>query len=237
MTRLADRDSDKAARILAVTRELVLRRGVKGVTVAEIAEKAHVGKGTAYLYWATKEDLLIELFAREFLSVLEAHVTALGADPELARPQRFCPRLVRDAVERPFMRALQAGDGDLLGVLAEHPRTEELLVHVGPAALMHTVLPVWRAHHLARADWPLDEQAYALRALMAGFLDAATNAGAPGGITVADPDAVMAAAVTALLGAAERASASDVRATAQEGLRLLREKRELLLALLAAQRE
>jgi hypothetical protein len=40
-------------------RELVLKRGVKGLTIAEIAEKAHVGKGTAYLYWKTKEDLLL----------------------------------------------------------------------------------------------------------------------------------------------------------------------------------
>ncbi|WP_219502758.1 TetR/AcrR family transcriptional regulator [Nonomuraea ceibae] len=236
MKRPADHDSDKAARILAVTRDLVLRRGVKGVTVAEIAEKAHVGKGTAYLYWATKEDLLIDLFAREFLEVLEADIAALSADPDLARPQRFCPRLIRNAVERPFMRALQANDGDLLGVLAGHPRTKELLVHVGPAALMYTVLPVWREHRLARADWALDAQAYALRAVMAGFLDSATSGGAPGGITVADADAVMAATVTALLGG-ERASAADVHATAAEGLRLLREKREILLSLLAVKRE
>jgi AcrR family transcriptional regulator len=37
----------------------VLKRGVKGLTIAEIAEKVHVGKGTAYLYWKTKEDLLL----------------------------------------------------------------------------------------------------------------------------------------------------------------------------------
>ncbi|MGN9837495.1 hypothetical protein ACTMTI_05165 [Nonomuraea sp. H19] len=42
--------------------------------------------------------------------------------------------------------------------------------------------------------------------------------------------------VTALLGH-EQASAADIHATAQEGLRLVREKREMLLALLAANRE
>jgi AcrR family transcriptional regulator len=59
MAELAELDSGTAARILAAARELVLKRGVKGLTVAEIAEKAHVGKGTAYLYWKTKEDLLL----------------------------------------------------------------------------------------------------------------------------------------------------------------------------------
>lgn len=236
MTRLAERDSDKAARILAVTRDLVLKRGVKGVTVAEIAAKAHVGKGTAYLYWATKEDLFIELFAREFLAVLDADVAALGADPDLARPSRFCPHLTRKGLERPFIRALQTGDADLLGVLTQHPRTEELLVHVGPAALMYSVLPVWREHRMARTDWPLDEQAFALRALMAGFLDAIAGAGAPGGVAVDEPDKVIAAAVTALLGP-EEASADDVRATAREGLRLLHEKRQLVLTLFPGDRE
>jgi AcrR family transcriptional regulator len=58
MTALAEHDSGTAARILA-QRASRLKRGVKGLTIAEIAEKAHVGKGTAYLYWKTKEDLLL----------------------------------------------------------------------------------------------------------------------------------------------------------------------------------
>ncbi|WP_222852416.1 hypothetical protein [Streptomyces piniterrae] len=40
---------------------------------------------------------------------------------------------------------------------------------------MYTVLPVWRQHRLARTDWPLGEQAYALQALMAGFLQTANR--------------------------------------------------------------
>ncbi|MGW2572130.1 hypothetical protein [Streptomyces sp. NPDC001537] len=47
---------------------------------------------------------------------------------------------------------------------------------------------------------PLDEQAYTLQALMTGFLDAVTRPLAPSSISVDDPDKVMAAAVTALLG-------------------------------------
>ncbi|MFF9782122.1 TetR/AcrR family transcriptional regulator [Streptomyces nigrescens] len=229
MAALVEQDSAKAARILTVAQELVLKRGVKGVTVAEIAEKAHVGKGTVYLYWGTKEDLLVGLFAREFLAVVEGSIDALTADPDAARPHRLCPQLIHNGLERPFVRALQTGDSDLLGVLTQHPRSTELLGTLGPAALMYTVLPVWRQHRLARTDWPLEEQAYALQALMAGFLETTTRAHTLREVSVDAPDKVIAASVTALLGPGE-ATPDDVRATADEGLRLLREKRELVLA-------
>jgi AcrR family transcriptional regulator len=207
----------------------VLKRGVKGLTIAEIAEKAHVGKGTAYLYWKTKDDLLLGLFAREFLVAVDGEIEALTADPEAARPHRLCPRLACDAMERPFVRALQAGDADLLGALTRHPRSTELLDQLGPAGLVYTVLPVWRQHRLARTDWPLDEQAYALQALMVGFLESVTRASVLRGVSVESPEKVMAAAVTALLGP-EEAGPADVRAAAEEGLRLLRQRREIVLA-------
>ncbi len=236
MTALAEHDSPTAARILAAARELVLKRGVKGLTIAEIAEKAHVGKGTAYLYWGTKEDLLFGLFARDFLANVDNEIDALSTDPDLARPHRLVPRVVRNALDRPFVRALQTGDADLLGALARHPRSTELLDMLGPAVLMTRVLPVWREYRLARTDWPLDEQAYALQALMTGFLDAATRTQVLPGVTVDTPDKVMAAAVTALLGP-EKAGQAEVRAAAREGLQMLRERRNALLALITTNHE
>lgn len=231
MAELAEYDSDTAARILAAARELVLKRGVKGLTIAEIAEKAHVGKGTAYLYWKTKEDLLLGLFARDFLAVVDEEIQTLTTDPDAARPHRLCPRLASAALKRPFVCALLTSDADLLGALARHSRAGELLDQLGPVGLMDTVLPVWRKHRLARTDWPLDEQAYALQALMAGFLETATRTAVPRGVTVDTPMKVMAAAVTALLGP-EDADPADVRATARDGIRLLQEKREIVLTTL-----
>jgi AcrR family transcriptional regulator len=233
MAELAEQDSGTAARILAAARDLVLKRGVKGLTIAEIAEKAHVGKGTAYLYWKTKDDLLLGLFTRDFLAAVDDEIDALTADPDLARPHRLCPRLARKALERPFVRALQTGDADLLGALTRHPRATELLDELGPAGLIYTVLPVWRQHRLARTDWPLDEQAYALQALMAGFLETAARTSVLRGVDTADPEKVVAAAVSALLGP-EEADPADLRAAAEEGLRLLREKRETVLATITA---
>lgn len=236
MTASAEHDSATAARILAAARELVLKRGVKGLTVAEIAEKAHVGKGTAYLYWSTKQDLLFGLFARDFLVFLDGEIDALAADPGICRPQRLCPQLARNGLDYPFVRALQTGDADLLGVLAQHPRSVELLDMLGPAALLYRVLPVWRRHGLVRTDWPLDEQAYALQALMSGFLDFLTRPEALNGVTVADPGRVMANTVICLLGP-EEVDEEKVRATAVEGMELLRERREAVLMLIGTTQE
>ncbi|WP_306922409.1 TetR/AcrR family transcriptional regulator [Streptomyces luteogriseus] len=177
---------------------------MKGLTVADIAEKAHVGKGTAHLYRGTEQDLLLGLFARDFLAFLDGEI--------------------------------EARDADLLGALAEHPRNTTLLDVLGPASLMYTALPVWRRHGLVRTDWPLDDQAYALQALMTGFLGAITRRQALSGITVDAPDRVMAAAVTALLGP-EEGGPADVRATAEEGARLLHEKRQAVLSLITPQPE
>jgi len=124
---------------------------------------------------------------------------------------------------------LLTGDADLLGALTRHPSATELLDQLGPAGVVYTVLPVWRDHRLARTDWPLDEQAYALQALMAGFLETAGRTSVLRGVSIEAPEKVMAAAVTALLGP-EDAGPADLRAAAEEGLQLLREKRETVLA-------
>ncbi|WP_405056616.1 TetR/AcrR family transcriptional regulator [Kribbella sp. NBC_01505] len=228
MAVLAEQDSGSAARILGAARELVLKRGVKGLTVAEIAERAHVAKGTIYLHWSTREDLLVGLFGRDFLAALDAFTELLNADPDLARPSRLIPLLVRSTVDHPFICALQIEDDDLLGMLTQHPRSAELLAKLGPAALMHAALPVWRRHHLVRTDWTFDDQAYALQALLMGFLTHAVERRVLTAISVDDPARVIAAATTALLGP-EEPGPGDVQATADAALAEIEIKREHLL--------
>lgn len=213
MSDLLETPSPKAARILAAAGELLLARGVRGVTIAEVAQRAHVGKGTAYLYWKTKEDLVLELVCRDFLA-LSGEVTArLAADPGLVRPSRLCAHIVAAAPAHPFVNAVKAGGGELLGPLAADPRAAELLDLLGPDGVMRRVLPIWRAHGLARDDWPLPDQAFALQALLTGFL----LCPAPNDL---DPTAVLPAAVTALLGP-ERATEEQVRSAADAGTRVI----------------
>ncbi|WP_243769751.1 TetR/AcrR family transcriptional regulator [Amycolatopsis acidicola] len=199
------------------------------MTIAEVARKAHIGKGTVYLYWKTKEELLLGLLSRDSLALADETIAAVTADPELARPSRLCPRMVRDAAKHPFVQALQSNDQGLLGLLAEDPRSASLLEKLGPDGVLHTILPIWRAHALARTDWPLDEQAYALHALTTGFLATTDSAGLRP--RVAAPERVFARAVTALLGP-EDASPDQIRAAAEAGIKHLTEARSTALDLI-----
>ena len=235
MVQLTEHKSAKAMRILAVTRELLLKRGFRGITVAQIAELAHVGKGTVYLYWDTKEDLFAELVTRDFLAAVEDYIAVLEGDPEQILPHRLLPRLIRAGLDYPFVRAIQAGDVGTLGLLAEHPSSRQWLAVLGPDALLTAVLPVWRTHGLVRQDWDLDAQAYMVRALIDGFFGLAANTTAAPAVAVEKADEVLAATVRAVLEVADPPSAG-IAAAARETLRLAIESRDIALASLSSAR-
>jgi AcrR family transcriptional regulator len=225
-TLLPEQSSPKAARILAAAGELLLGRGSKGVTIADVAQKAHVGKGTVYLYWDTKEDLLLGLIGRDFLAVADEVAAALAGDRDLARPSRLCPRLLAIAAEHHFVHALQSTDDGLLGALADDPRSTKLFDTLGPSAMLRQVLPIWRRNHLATTDWTVADQAYALHAVMTGFFTVAADRRARP--ETDDPTQVLAAAVTALLGP-EHAGPDQVDDAAAAVIGLLADQRATVL--------
>ncbi|MCL4500854.1 MAG: TetR/AcrR family transcriptional regulator [Deltaproteobacteria bacterium] len=74
--------------ILAAARRLMQSRGVEAVTVEEIAAAAGVAKGTVYLYFQRKEDLiqaLITQVGENILADIEAVVEGEGSPPEKVR--------------------------------------------------------------------------------------------------------------------------------------------------------
>lgn len=56
------RSDDKRRRILEAAVKVFARRGYFGAKVSEIARKADVADGTIYLYFRSKEDILVSLF-------------------------------------------------------------------------------------------------------------------------------------------------------------------------------
>jgi AcrR family transcriptional regulator len=227
---LPELHSVKAARLLAAAGDLLIGRGAKGFTVADVAARAHVGKGTVYLYWPTKEDLLIGLIGRAFLSLLAELIQRLTAEPDLARPSRFCPAMLQIATSQPLVAALQRHDDDLLGVLAGHPRSVALDGALGPAAVLGAVLPIWRRNGLARTDWNVHDQSFALRSLITGVAFTLIGPGAPS-LEADDPMAVLGAAVTAILGP-ERANQKQLRCAGSEIVDFLREGQAAALTLI-----
>ncbi len=99
------RTDDKRQRILQAAVQVFARKGYFAARVAEIAKKARVADGTIYLYFRSKEDILVSLFdevmaehvthAREEVRTVEGaperlrvlarhHLRALGRDRDLA---------------------------------------------------------------------------------------------------------------------------------------------------------
>ncbi len=57
--------ADKLRRIVGAARDLFEANGFEATTTAQISERAGVGTGTLYLYFDSKEDLLVEVFTAD----------------------------------------------------------------------------------------------------------------------------------------------------------------------------
>ncbi|MFF3438622.1 TetR/AcrR family transcriptional regulator [Streptosporangium sp. NPDC002721] len=228
MSQLVEHHSRKAARILDSARELVLDHGAGKITVSEISRAAGVGKGTVYLYWPSKEDLIRGLFARDLLTGLEVIIDRLGADPATVRPHRLAALLLHTTHHLPLALRLHLGDADLLRLLMHRTGDRELFARTQPAALCQTVMPILHSHGLIRHDRPLPDQAYAVHAVLTGFLAAVSDpSSAPPG--VGDPYAVLADTVALMVEPPAPPGGTTLAAAAEHVIATLQETRNAVL--------
>jgi AcrR family transcriptional regulator len=71
--------------ILAAARQLLEQRGPDAMTMEEVAAAAGVAKGTVYLYFQSKDDLILALITRvgeNIIRDVEAGIQAPGTPPE-----------------------------------------------------------------------------------------------------------------------------------------------------------
>jgi TetR/AcrR family fatty acid metabolism transcriptional regulator len=76
-----DRPGDKRERILAAAETVFARHGFFASKVAEIAKEAGVADGTIYLYFKSKDDLLISWFETRMKQVNEVLRAAIADEP------------------------------------------------------------------------------------------------------------------------------------------------------------
>lgn len=108
-----DKDLRRAQLIAAAT-QLFADADFDAITIARVADAAGVAKGTAYIYFATKEALFLELVRAELL---------LWLDDLVLKLRRLRARNLSDAVPAAMARSL-----------AERPALCRLLI------LLHTVI-------------------------------------------------------------------------------------------------
>ncbi len=141
------REGDKRRRILAAATKVFAKKGYFAAKVSEIARKAGVADGTIYLYFRSKEDILVSLFdevmsehverAREELGAVEGaaarlqaiashHLRVLGSDRDLAVVFQVELRQSTKFMER-FSSTWLRSYFDLVGEVVEQGQREGVL--------------------------------------------------------------------------------------------------------------
>ena len=112
--------TDKKRLILDAATDVFADAGFHTSRVQDIAERAGVAKGTIYLYFQTKEEILLSIFQRYFDSLLDLidrfqqqHMTAVEIIDELVQQQVRSaivnPRLLQLLGRRPLAAQTVAG--------------------------------------------------------------------------------------------------------------------------------
>jgi len=78
---------DRAALVRRALVELVAERGFRGTSMGAVAERAGVATGTAYVHYASKDELIIAAYREVKLDLGRAAVA--GVDPSADPEQRF----------------------------------------------------------------------------------------------------------------------------------------------------
>lgn len=157
----------RAERIADAAADLLLRWGYKRVTIDDIAEAAGVGKGTIYLHWKTREELFYAVLGREYAEALEEVLATAQQDPSAVLLPRMMRALYLAVSKRPLVRAVFLADLTLLDKLAKG-LDAALQANQDAASLRY--LQLLQDAGLVRADWTTQEIAFALDALLGGFM-------------------------------------------------------------------
>ncbi len=110
----------KRERIVAAAAELFERHGYRLASISEVARRAGIAKGTVYLYFPSKGDLLLAVMMRESTSLYERMEPILGPEQD---PKERLRRLLQQAAllqdAMPVFKRIKRGDPDLIAALDE----------------------------------------------------------------------------------------------------------------------
>ena len=82
------RDRDKPQQIIHAAVRVFARKGYYNSRVADIAREAGIAAGTIYLYFKTKDDILVTLFREKMAEFVDALRKATAGEPDAAAKVR-----------------------------------------------------------------------------------------------------------------------------------------------------
>ncbi len=110
-------------RIVRVASELFVHHGYRKTSMSDIAKGAGVAKGTLYLHFANKHDLVVTAIVYEKRVIVERVRIALEL-PEEQRLRAYLRVVLKLAGEMPLVGRLARGDHEMITVLSEAPPEE-----------------------------------------------------------------------------------------------------------------
>jgi AcrR family transcriptional regulator len=165
---------ERAGNILDAAAELLRAHGYRRVSIDDVAARAGVGKGTIYLHWRTREALFWAVLQRETLDLLERLIADLGADADLALPQRLISRIFVELDGRPLVRAVLMADKDVLGSLTAD---ESVAAAQKEMTGQPDYLQLVRDQGLLRPELSVEAAGHVLDCVIHGFFADAETAG------------------------------------------------------------
>jgi len=155
----------RSREILEAARRVVAHNGFQGVTIDRVAEEARIAKGTVYLYFHTKEELLkaaVEQGMVNFTNQIRAEVE------EVTQPLEKLCRLVEASLElsdsqRDFFKMLLL-ERNFLAAAPNHPEATQMLdLYLGHIDFIASVLRqaveagMLRSHNVEACAFALNE--------------------------------------------------------------------------------
>jgi len=159
---------ERAERILEAAATLIERWGYSKTTMDDIARYVGVGKGTIYLHWKTKEDLLHALYYRESAKLMKDIEERIAGDPEGLSLASMMKHAMLATMKNPFMMAILTRDTDMLGEFAQREYGDALTQQ--NFARFRTLLELLRGQGQLRTDISLHDQIYMLEAISWGLM-------------------------------------------------------------------
>ena len=126
-----------------------------------------VGKGTVYLHWSSREQLLVAVGEREAAAMLDVIVDGIQDDPLAAAPHRYLRRHFLEAMRRPVLAAIFNAAPSDRDAFAQQRARSGLLRSKGIAAREY--LAVLAEHRLLRSGVDLSDVDYGIQAVAYGF--------------------------------------------------------------------
>ncbi len=166
-------DQDKVARreqLLAVAAELWQEKTFSTITMNEVAKRANLAKGTTYLYFQTKEELLLALLERELENWFLELGTKLSKKASLT-PKEFAQIITKSLAHRQDFARLICIQASILEHNIDFERALAFKSFLLEHALTAATLIESKLEFLKRGDGMVLLQR--INALIIGFYDLA----------------------------------------------------------------